>query len=920
MTKKILTNILVLFMVFCLVFVFVGCNHTTAGVIPTPPVGGGEDNNKPNVGGNDNNNQNNENKPLVARYNIYFYTGPQATQIETMTGIKAGESITAPNDPEYVRHNFLGWYTDYGTFNEPFVFDKMPDHNLVLYANWESAIDDNELQAYEDMLDETSENGHLYIHYLRFDNNPDAYAKMSLWIWPKAYTGRTFNWEKDEFGNVIVDPIGGAVCDVDMTQFYTGAGNDEKETLQFFIDGAYGSGYEPSFMKDSSKHLDPDIGFLIVYDESKNSGTHWTSDGGNQYFNIVKAVRDNGSIHVFATQDNVGDFVFNITEKGEIDNPYENDDGTHVSLSNVNSSVELSATKDPTNLFDTVTGVGYQIMVASFADSDGDGYGDIRGIIENIDYLESLNVDVLWLTPIQLSDSYHGYDIIDYCAVDPKFGTLDDYKELLTLCHTKGMKVIMDLVLNHTSINNVWFQKSAKMKVEDGIDYRSFYHWKNHETESLSQSWYQYSEYSYSYYAKFASGMPELNYDYQPTRDAILGVAEFWMTLLGEHEGVDGFRIDAVKHIYMLDEVTPKSTDIVIKDFDTATNTDYSSNVTKNLNFFCWLIDGVKAINPNAYMVGENFDGHAYNVAPYYKAFDGMLDFYMYYNLGQVAGHMGWASGLAGENNSASASSGSQPTGVNTNKLYGGNWNYNDVLKTQQKYGNQVIGSLFSSNHDLPRLMNNVAGTMNGSDWVAGKISSSNSKQMQQRALSVISAIMTLPGIGWIYYGDELGMSSNYDTGESKTSPHVDRQYRQPFKWTTNASGSKYITNFSISGDKTYYVKWDTYNATLPGVKEQKAQSGSFLNEVMKWTKLKSEDPVIRYGDYGYKKFGGNGDMMGFTRSYNGKTYWVVVNFGTSDYQNAQNQFGSGAKLICASQGSSLNYIAVGGTVVVQIK
>lgn len=910
MRKKTFTNILVLLMVFIMLFVLVGCNHQQT----PPPVGGDNSgNNGGNNGGGDD--IGGEEGPVVARYNIYFYTGDQATQVPTMTGIKAGDPITAPAKPEYVRHNFMGWFTDYGTYENEFVFDKMPDHNVILYAKWESAIDDNELQAYENMLDETSENGHLYIHYLRFDNDPSAYAKMSLWVWPKAYTGRTFNWNKDASGNVLVDPIGGAVCDIDMTKFYTGAGNDEKSTLQFFKDGAYGAGYDPSYMKDSSKYLDPDIGFLIVYDESKNKGGHWTSDGGNQYFTIATSVRDNGSIHIFATQDNVGDFVFRITEKGEVDNPYEDDDGTHVSLSNVDSSVDLPRTADPTSLFDTVTGVGYQIMVASFADSDGDGYGDIRGIIENLDYLEKLNVDVLWLTPIQLSDSYHGYDIIDYCAVDPKFGTLEDYKELLRLCHQKGMKVIMDLVLNHTSINNVWFQKSAKMKVEDGIDYRSFYHWRNHEKEHLSSSWYPYSEYAYSYYAKFASGMPELNYDYQPTRDAILGVAEFWMTLLGEHEGVDGFRIDAVKHIYMKDEVTAKSTDIVINDFDQATNTDYSSNVTKNLNFFCWLIDGVKKINPNAYMVGENFDGHAYNVAPYYKAFDGMLDFYMYYNLAQTAINMNWASGLAGEAKTAMGTF----TGVNTNKLHTSYWNFNDVLQTNQKYGGNVIGSIFTSNHDVPRLINHVAGSMSGSDLVAGTLNASNSTLAKRRALSVISAVMTLPGIGWIYYGDELGMSSNYGAGENKNSPHVDRQYRQPFKWTTNKAGSKYITDYSISGDKTYYVKWDTYNATLPGAKEQMAQSNSFLSEVMKWTKLKSEDQVIRYGSYACKPFGGNGDIMGFTRSYNGKTYWVVINFGNSEYRNAKSVFGANSKLICASTGSSLDYIAVGGTVVAQI-
>lgn len=901
--KKTVYNIFVLMMVFCIVFVFVGCTgHSTS----TPPdLNGG-------------NNKNPEGS-LVAKYNIYFYTGDKATQVDTMTGIKAGESVKAPDKPQMVGYNFLGWYTDYGTYNDEFVFDKMPAHNVVLYALWESAIDDNELQIYENTLDSTSENGHLYIHYMRFDNDSAQYAKMSLWVWPKAFTGRTFNWMTDKDGNVIVDPIGGAVCDIDMTSFYTDAGNNANETLQFFKDGAYGDEYKPEYVTDSSKYMDPEIGFLIVYDESKDKGTHWTSDGGNQYFNISKALRANGSIHIFATQDNVGDFVFRVTDKGEISNPYDNDDGTHVSTSDINSSSvsfnSLSATADPTNLFDSVTGVGYQIMVASFADSNGDGYGDIRGIIDNLDYLsDELNVNVLWLTPIQLSDSYHGYDIIDYCAVDPKFGTLDDYKELLRLCHERGIKVIMDLVLNHTSINNVWFQKSAKMVVEDGIDYRSFYHWRNHETDSLSANWYQYSEYAYSYYAKFASGMPELNYDYQATRDAIFDVAKYWLTLLSDHEGVDGFRIDAVKHIYMADEVDADKNDIIIEDFDTATNTDYSSNVTKNLNFFCWLISKIKEVNPNAYMVGENFDGHAYNVAPYYKAFDGMLDFYMYYNLGQLPAQLaqsqGWALGLSG----AATTGLAEVNGKNTNQLKTSYWNYNDVLKTEQYYGNQVTGSLFTSNHDIARLANNVMSTGSGVNMTPGTVTSQNSKQAQERAIAVISTMMMLPGISWIYYGDEIGMSSNYGAGENKQSPHVDRRYRQPFKWTTSASGSSYIVNYSISGDKTYYVDWDSYNIALAGVAEQLADANSYLNQVKYWTKIKSEDDVIRYGSYEFYNCN-QSPIFSFKRSYNGTTYIVLCNLGP----NPINVNVSGT-VKYSSKGSTNSKVSAYGTVVIQVQ
>lgn len=884
MTKRILC----ILMVFCMLFMFVACNKTET------PQG-----DKPTVGGSN----------AEPKYNIFFYTG-NSVSVRPMIGIKAGDKITEPQKPILIGSQFMGWYTDYGTYQNAFVWDTMPAHDITLYAKWEQKVDNEQLSQYEADLNANSQNGHLYIHYMRFDNDPEQYAKMSLWVWPKAKTGRTFNWVKDSNGKVVVDDIGGAVCDIDLTQYYTGAGNDQKSTLQFFKDGAYGDDYKPEYIKDASKYMDPEIGFLIVYDESKDSGDHWLSDGGNQYFTIAKAVRENGSIHVFAVQDNVGSFVFNVADKGTITNPYENDDGTNVSKADVDSSALLSPTKDPESLLDTVSGVGYQIMVASFADSNGDGYGDIRGIIENLDYLESLNVDVLWLTPIQLSDSYHGYDIIDYCSIDPKFGTMDDYKELLTKCHEKDMKVIMDLVLNHTSINNVWFQKSAKMVVEDGVDYRSFYHWRNHTKENLTGAWYQYSEYDYSYYAKFASGMPELNYDYQATRDAILGVADFWMTLLGD-SGVDGFRIDAVKHIYMEDEVKAKDGDIIIKDFDSATNTDYSTNVTKNLNFFCWLIDGIKKINPNAYVVGENFDGHAFNVAPYYKAFDGMLDFYMYYQFGEIASHMGWASGIAGEQTS---SDGSVPTGKNTSSLYGGAWSYTGMMGANTKYGNQVTDSLFTSNHDIPRLLNNVERNYSGANWSAGTITSANAKEAQQRALTAIAAMMTMPGISWIYYGDEIGMSSNYGAGENKNSPHVDRWYRQPFKWTTNAADSKYTTSYSISGDKTYNVEWDNYNKTIPGARENNA----FLDEVKKWTELKSTDPVIRYGTYEFRSFGGNGDMMSYTRSYNGTTYWIVCNFGNSEYRNPSNVFGGGT-LVCASNGASMSYLPAGGSMVVKI-
>ena len=176
-------------------------------------------------------------------------------------------------------------------------------------------------------------------------------------------------------------------------------------------------------------------------------------------------------------------------------------------------------------------GAGYQIFVASFKDSNGDGVGDIRGIINSLDYLEDLGVQALWLTPIQKSDSYHGYDISDYYAVDKRFGTVDDYRELIYKAHERGMKVLMDLVLNHTSKSNVWFTNSQWGRVDaaSNINWRDIYNWKyetdiidkyfpadadhpysgyyqvtvKQDAESSNPSWYRDGESHYYYYGKF---------------------------------------------------------------------------------------------------------------------------------------------------------------------------------------------------------------------------------------------------------------------------------------------------------------------------------------------------------------------------------------------------------------------------------
>ena len=811
------------------------------------------------------------------RYTISFFEDG-GDEVSDIKGLE-GSQVTLPT-PKKDYATFAGWYYDYGTYTNRCVITSMPSENICLYAKWET-ISAEELQAYEKEVAAYSKQGHLYIHYKRFTHTQEDYADWNLWVWAKESTGREFEWMVED-NAIKMDNYGGAVAEIDLTKTYTDAGNDKSETITYL-------------QPDGS--LVEQIGFLIVYKDSKNSGGHWQSDGGNQYFYTSDGLRDDGSIHLFTVQDNVSNYTFKYSD-AEIKNPYDNDDGNNVSskYNNVDSSSTSAYTTAKTSsTFKDEVGVGYQVMTASFADSDDDGVGDIKGITDNLEYLtDTLKVNALWLTPIQLSDSYHGYDIIDYTVVDPKFGSkntdfkelldskgrptsesaMADYQQLLEKAEEKGIKIIMDLVINHTSTNNVWFKKSAALDPE----YRGFYQWKNHKKDSSvasNKNWHKYSTYDYSYYGKFASSMPELNYDYQGTRDAIVDVAKFWL-----EKGVDGFRIDAVKHIYMKDEVTPKSSDVIIDDYDQATATDYSSNLTKNINFFKEFNSKVKQSYPNAAIIGENFDGHAYRVASYYEGLDSMLNFYMYYNLTQgLAEQDGWgkASAISGARVVQGSTFDPKELGVK----YGGNWNFPSTHEAANKYRNdEAIESLFTSNHDVARVMNNMIGTADGSNIAYAAINSSNASLATKKAKVYAAAVLTLPGISWIYYGDELGMSGNYGNNENAGSPHADRWYRQPFKWGDDDK-AKYTTGFSFSGDKTYSIEWDNYNKTLKGVTSQKEDSNSILNVYAALSKLKATDEVLLKGSYEAINVSSSIDVMAYKRSYNGKTYYIYHNFGS---------------------------------------
>lgn len=220
--------------------------------------------------------------------------------------------------------------------------------------------------------------------------------------------------------------------------------------------------------------------------------------------------------------------------------------------------------------------MSYEVFVRSFYDSDNDGIGDFKGLESKIPYLKSLGINNIWLMPINPSPTYHGYDVKDYYAVNPQFGTMNDFKDLLNTAHNNGMKIIIDMVLNHSSKQHPWLAESY----EDAIN--------GYTGEDSKADWYVWSEkgrtgyHSYGnlhYEGQFDSSMPDLNYDSPTLKKELENVIKFWA---GE-VGVDGFRLDAVKYFYM-------------------------NRTSKNVEVLTWIKQTGCSVNPDFYLVGECWD------------------------------------------------------------------------------------------------------------------------------------------------------------------------------------------------------------------------------------------------------------------------------------------------------------------------
>ncbi len=183
--------------------------------------------------------------------------------------------------------------------------------------------------------------------------------------------------------------------------------------------------------------------------------------------------------------------------------------------------------------------VAYEIFVRSFRDSNGDGIGDIKGVVYALDYLQDIHVDILWLTPIFPSPSFHGYDVVDYYSVNPLYGNVEDLKDLLGKAHSLGMKVMLDLPLSHTSVQHPWFSEKPDYYIwaDDGTDINERRPWDD------AFIWHPLRKRYYR--GLFGPCTPDLNYENEAVVNEAVEVVKFWRGV-----GVDGFRFDAAKHIY----------------------------------------------------------------------------------------------------------------------------------------------------------------------------------------------------------------------------------------------------------------------------------------------------------------------------------------------------------------------------------
>ena len=469
--------------------------------------------------------------------------------------------------------------------------------------------------------------------------------------------------------------------------------------------------------------------------------------------------------------------------------------------------------------------VGYQIYPRSFKDSNGDGIGDIKGIISKLDYLKDLGIDLIWICPIYKSpNDDNGYDISDYKNILDEFGTMEDFDLLLKEVHNRGMKLIIDLVVNHTSDEHQWFIESKSSRDNPKSDWYIWRYGKDNKEPNNWESIFKGSAWEYSkereqyYLHLFSKKQPDLNWENEDVRKEIYKMINWWLD-----KGIDGFRVDAISHIKKEDGLS---------DMDNPEGLKYVSSFNKHMN-----VDGIhnylKELNEETF---KKYDimtvGEANGVAAE-EAKDWVSEENGKFNMVFQFEHLHlW--GYEDENNFDVKA-------------------YKNVLtRWQNELDENGWNALFVENHDIPRVV---------STW-------GNDKEYREESAKAFGATYFLQkGTPFIYQGQELGMTnvkfecideykdiSTINSYNERIESGVSEEEALKEVWAVSRDNSRTPMQWDNSKNAGFTdgIPWIKVNENYKeiNVEKEERDENSVLNFYKKLIKLKKSNKTLIYGKY----------------------------------------------------------------------
>jgi len=497
----------------------------------------------------------------------------------------------------------------------------------------------------------------------------------------------------------------------------------------------------------------------------------------------------------------------------------------------------------------------YQLYPRSFKDSDGDGVGDLKGIISKLDYLQSLGVTAVWINPIYSSpNDDNGYDISDYRGIMKEFGTMEDFDELLKGLHARGIKLVMDLVVNHSSDEHEWFKQSRASRTSP---YRDYYHWWNAERGKpapryslfdVNHDAWKYDSATNAYYLHyFSRKQPDLNWENPKLRQEVYDVMKFWAD-----KGIDGFRLDAFQFA---------AKDTTFRPFPEG----YEKNFMKYYAVGPHLHDYLKEMNAEVF---SKYD--VMSVAE--GAGNSFQDAHDMVDAGRKELNMAYAF-----------------DGVDIAKPEGYSLaHFKDVFsRWDSAFAEAGWLSIFLANHDQARMVSRF-----GNDSAAWR-------DLSSKMLSTF--IMTMRGTPYYYNGDELGMTN---AGFEKIEDYQDMATRNEYQHQKNIGGdlTKFMANikFSCRDNGRTPFQWDTTahagfttgtpwlrvnpNYKMINAAKQVNDPASCLNYFKKLTALRKNNPALVYGRYTLLDKS-NPSVYAYRREGEGQTIVVLLNFSAAPAQ-----------------------------------